>query len=125
MNGFVRMAPAFILLALTIWMVLAQPWVKTQEYSASGDVSGVSGWSQMDEQGKLRLHLSAEGNASVSEVRLEGGEACKVAGQAGASKETDVYADCGPGVAGAPYKGTVAMTYGGSEVTGMFSGWRE
>ena len=125
MNGFVRMAPAFVLLALTVWMVGAQPWMKIQEYSSNGEVSGINGWSAMSQEGRLRLHFSGDEKGKVSEIMLADGRACKVVQGEVKAGESDAYADCGNGEPGAPYGGIVRLELEGSEIEGKFAGWRE
>jgi len=126
-HGFARLAPAVVLIVVVAYLVGAQPWVKAEKYEAQAEEKGLQGWSQMDANGSLRLHVSAENGMEpkIVEVRLEDGRKCVIMGgsQAGGG-EADLVARCGPGGAGEEYNGSVVLDHGGETAVGYFAGWR-
>lgn len=130
-QGVVRLAPAFVLLALALYVAGAQPWMGREAYSAPySPTTDFEGWSTMDGGGALRLHIRAEGVSAprVVEVRLEDGGRCAIVNGTAVDGESDVYAECGKGGAGEPYNGTVMIEYrkgeGAGTAVGYFEGWR-
>ena len=123
-RGFCRLAPAFALLALTLVVVGAQPWMKAEGYeSPLAPTREFQGWSTMDEEGVLQLHMEAGKGFVVRGIAVDGKECEQMSGDEGKG-QTDVYAKCGEGSKGAQYEGSVILEYEGGRAVGHFGGWR-
>ena len=135
MSGWMRLVPAVALLLFAVALAAMQPWVKNEHYSVTGNITDLSGWSTLSPDGRLLLHLSVRDAISdprVVSVNLGGNPCANVSGNLASHGETDIHADCSQGTQGAPYNGTITMSYlkDGTEfkfdyrVIGIFTGWR-
>jgi len=136
MKGWMRLAPALIVLAIALYITAAQPWVRAEPYSGfGGNATELSGWSTLSTEGRLLVHLSVRDTISdprIIEISVGGIPCSNMQGNLVSSGETDISADCGAGEADAPFNGTITMAYKRSDtafrfdyrVVGLFNGWR-